>query len=223
MTDSTDRVLASIDEAIDGYVSEDWTVGDDAMRWRPEEPEQREQGDPWIASEVWGQAIQSAASASVVDWFGEYFDEHMALSGFQRAFLNQMYASTTPDFESDYARAYRERYAGWSDTWRQTFEGSWCTATWIDELRVDGYRPAKAEASSGVEPHWDDSLVASMDRTRQGEPEPAVFGPSPVVIARTTEAIEEALRSHAKPEPEPLTVNWKVDAGRVSGKRRNRR
>lgn len=38
MTDSTDRVLASIDEAIDGYVSEDWAVSGDAMRWQPEEP-----------------------------------------------------------------------------------------------------------------------------------------------------------------------------------------
>lgn len=41
MTDSTERVLASIDEILDGYVSEDRTVSDDAMRWRPEEPEQQ--------------------------------------------------------------------------------------------------------------------------------------------------------------------------------------
>jgi hypothetical protein len=36
MTDNTDRVLASIDEALEGYVSEDWAVSGDAMRWRPD-------------------------------------------------------------------------------------------------------------------------------------------------------------------------------------------
>jgi hypothetical protein len=39
VTDSTDRVLASIDETIDGYVSEDWAVSGDAMRWQAEKPD----------------------------------------------------------------------------------------------------------------------------------------------------------------------------------------
>jgi len=39
VTDSTDKVLVSIDEAIDGYVSEDESVSYDAMRWQPEEPD----------------------------------------------------------------------------------------------------------------------------------------------------------------------------------------
>jgi len=66
VTESTDRVLASIGEAIDGYVSEDWAASGDAMRWQPEEPEQ---GGPWIAPEVWDQTVRVDVGASVVDWF----------------------------------------------------------------------------------------------------------------------------------------------------------
>jgi hypothetical protein len=39
MSGDTDRVLASIDEAIDGYVRDDWAVSGDAMRWQPDAPE----------------------------------------------------------------------------------------------------------------------------------------------------------------------------------------
>jgi hypothetical protein len=44
MTDSTDRVLASIDEALDGYVSWDPDTSPDAMRWRPDKPAEARMG-----------------------------------------------------------------------------------------------------------------------------------------------------------------------------------
>jgi hypothetical protein len=44
VTDSTDRVLASIDEAIDGYVSWDPDTSPDAMRWRPDKPAEARMG-----------------------------------------------------------------------------------------------------------------------------------------------------------------------------------
>jgi hypothetical protein len=94
------------------------------------------------------------------------------LAGFQRAFLNQMYEGTTPyESESDHFRV-RERYAGWSDAWRQALEGAWCTSAWLDELPagrvyVEGYRPDAANASPDAEPHWDDSLHASLNRTTE--------------------------------------------------------
>lgn len=178
MTESTDRVLASIDEAIDGYVSEDWTVGDDAMRWRPEEPEQDEQGDPWIASEVWDQVVRVDVGGLVVDWFSEHLGNHMALSGFQRTFLNQMYAGAAAgEPEPDYARARRGRYAGWSDAWRQVLDLSWCgpSAWTVDDpprderIWVEGYRPAAA-ALPDPDPHWDDSLHASLNRSIEYQP-----------------------------------------------------
>lgn len=44
MTD-VDRTLAAIDEAIDGYVTWDPAVSDDAMRWAPEEMEEPDQSE----------------------------------------------------------------------------------------------------------------------------------------------------------------------------------
>lgn len=197
MSDSTDRVLASIDEVIDGYVSEDWTVGDDAMRWRPEEPERLTPA--WADFAYLPEHVivrpPDVANEWHTSWGGGY-PVLEVVDEFQRLLFDRLYSQPT--------------WISTADVDTSMLDLSWCN--W-----------SAPEETPDVEPHWDDSLVASMDRTRQGEPEPAVFGPSPVVIARTTEAIEEALRSQAKPEPEPLAVNWKVDAGRVSRKHRNRR
>lgn len=49
MTEPTRRVLASIDDAINGYVSEDDTVSYDAMRWSPEEPQKPNPGRAYWA------------------------------------------------------------------------------------------------------------------------------------------------------------------------------
>lgn len=189
MTDGTDRVLASIDEAIDGYVSEDWTVGDDAMRWQPEEPER-----------------QASAWAN----FG-YLTEHVIVRPPDEPGNGHVTCGAYPVLEvvDEFQRLLVDRFYA-RPIWESALDLSWCS--W-----------STAEEELSGEPHWDDSLAASLDRTREGQPEPTALGSSPVLVARTAEAIEKALRSKSEPDPEPLAVNWKVDAGHVSRKRRNRR
>jgi hypothetical protein len=166
VTDDTDRVLASIDETIDGYVSEDWAVSGDAMRWQPEAPEQ----DVVTGAEMTF-GVDYTMGDRVADWVSSHLGEGLELAGFQRVFLNQMYASTTAgESESDHSW-FRERGAGWSDAWRQAFDGAWCASGWLDELQnrrvyVEGYRP-----SVQARPQWDDSLHASLNRTVESPPD----------------------------------------------------
>lgn len=215
MTEGTDRALAAIDEAIDGYVSEDWHVSGDAMRWQPEEPEQ---SGKWIApGEGWIQSDQVRVGEELLRTMAERLArlfENMRCA--EAGVFVQRYVAGLSEAADD-GPARQETYAGWSDVWQQAFEGAWCTSVWVDELRVEAYRPGNP---AGIEPHWDDSLVASLDRIRERQPERAALASSPVLVTRTSEAIEEALRSQSEPDVEPLTVNWKVDAGHVSRRRR---
>jgi hypothetical protein len=50
LSNSTDRVLAAIDEAVDGYITWDPDTSTDAMRWRPEKPT-RHAGRVYLAPE----------------------------------------------------------------------------------------------------------------------------------------------------------------------------
>jgi hypothetical protein len=54
MTDQTERVLANIDDAIEGYVTNDYDVSADAMRWTPEPADEEEttpESQPRISSQ----------------------------------------------------------------------------------------------------------------------------------------------------------------------------
>jgi hypothetical protein len=189
----TDRVLASIDEAIDGYVSEDWSVGDDAMRWRPEEPE------PYRAGVYFAPMGTPAEGSPAWAFLGYLTEDITARLPGEPENRNATWdgASASRVVVDECQMLLVHRFGG-LPFWEQALDLSWCN-----------WAPPAEEPE--VEPHWDDSLEASLERTRSATPGGSEFWSNPRAVARAGASIDEAMRTELDQSPGPLSATWLVN------------
>lgn len=110
MTDVTSRVLADIDDAIEGYITNDYDVSADAMRWTPEPADDDEAAGDW--QPVFDMdAARQAMNAFQQVVFPQFAQVQRAFAEIGKVLRRTVYANHHPVFAPTvYGDGYRQHY-----------------------------------------------------------------------------------------------------------------
>lgn len=187
MTD-TDKVLASIDETLDGYVT--WQGSDDAMEWTAERP-----SDDEVEEILMAELSPSPLAATLEMWMTSSGGAQFRLEAFQRVFLDsweRAWCSNIPLYQLPVRRVYVEASPPEPDP----------EPRWDDSLHASLRRtvddPPGGSTERTVQPYRFGGLVPSLeDATRSAHELIRAMAGTPEQAGRAFGAVGKAFSVQA--------------------------